>query len=275
MSRKISWGVGFLFFFLFTLSACTRGDKNVLTATSSPSSTNKPVFTPTSSPSPTQTLTPSPTSTKTNTPTHTSTPTQTDTPTETPSPSITPSPTISPTPTLDFPDVIVNVGSAHCRFGPGKAYLHAADLYEGDHGLVWNRNYAGSWLWVRFDKLHYACWVAASVTAIEGDIFSVSVYMPPLPKSELYEPPKKVTANRSGDQVLVTWDEVWMTEDDDRGYLLQTRICQNGNLIDLAVHTNGNSYTFLDEKGCSDDSKGRLFAVEKHGYTDPISIPWP
>ena len=140
---------------------------------------------------------------------------------------------------------------------------------------MWNRNYAGTWLWVRFDKLNYACWVAASLTDIEGDIFSVSNYFPPLPKSKLYGPPQKVVATRNGDQVVVTWEEVWMTEDDDRGYLIEAKVCQNGYLIDIAVHTDRVSYTFLDEKGCDGESKGRLYAVEKHGYTDPVQIPWP
>ena len=35
------------------------------------------------------------------------------------------------------------------------------------------------------------------------------------------------------------------------------------------------SYTFTDEKGCEGDPKGKLYAVEKHGYTDPVTIPWP
>jgi hypothetical protein len=171
--------------------------------------------------------------------------------------------------------VTINVANAHCRYGPAKAYLHAADLYEGDHGLVWNRNYASTWLWVRFDKLHYACWVATSLTDIEGDINTVSTYSPPLPKSTLYGPPKEVVTSRSGDQVFVAWEEVWMTEDDDRGYLIEARVCQNGYLIDVAVHTNGTSHTFLDEKKCTGESKGRLYAVEKHGYTDYVPIAWP
>jgi len=169
----------------------------------------------------------------------------------------------------------VNVANAHCRYGPGKAYLHAADLFEGDQGLVWNRNYAGTWLWVRFEKLNYACWVAASVTDIEGDVYSVSTYTPPLPKSTLYGPPNKVVATRNGDQVVVAWEEVWMTEDDYRGYLIEAKVCQNGYLIDLAVHTDSTSYTFLDENSCDGESKGKLYAVEKHGYTDPVTIPWP
>jgi hypothetical protein len=176
---------------------------------------------------------------------------------------------------LDFPDITVNVANAHCRYGPGKAYLHAADLFEGDNGQVWNRNYANTWLWVRFDKLNYACWVAASLLDIVGDISTISTYFPPLPKSSLYNPPSKVIATRSGDQVIVTWEEVWMTEDDFRGYLIEAKICQNGYLIDIAVHAEKTSLTILDEQICDGQSKGRLYAVEKHGYTDSIPIPWP
>ena len=164
---------------------------------------------------------------------------------------------------------------AFCRYGPGTAYLPAGDLYEGDHGLVWNRNPSGTWLWVRFDKLHYACWVAASVTEIEGDVFTVAAYFPPLPKSTLYGPPGNVQASRNGDQVTVTWNRVPMTEDDDRGYLIQARLCQNGFLFDTAVHTNDTSYTFVDQQDCKGDSSGKLYTVEKHGYTDWVAVPWP
>lgn len=164
---------------------------------------------------------------------------------------------------------------AFCRYGAGKAYLPAGDLYSGDHGLVWNRNYNGNWLWVRFDKLSYACWVAASVVEVEGDVFSVIAYSPALPKSTLYNPPGGVEAWREGDQVMVDWKRVPMTTDDDRGYLIEARICQNGYLVDVAVHTDKTKYTFNDDRNCDGESKGHLYAVEKHGYTDPVPIPWP
>jgi hypothetical protein len=221
-------------------------------------------FLATRTPTPTTTPTASPTATPTGTPTVSPTPTAT----------ITETPTITAAPTNALPSVTVRQ-QAHCRYGPGSAYLHAGDLYPGDHGTLWNRNYGGSWLWVRFDKLWYACWVSASLVEIEGDPMSVSVYFHPLPKSVLYGPPHNVQASRQGDEVTVNWDEVWMTTDDDRGYLIEATLCQGGYLISLAVHTDGTSYTFTDESGCSGSSKGRLYAVEKHGYTDPVSIPWP
>jgi len=228
----------------------------------------------TPTPTPTETPTPTLTPTRTATATITLTPTITTTPTETATPTVTETPTVTLTPTFDFPDVTVNE-QAHCRYGPNKAYLHAGDLYQGDHGLVWNRNYDGSWLWVRFDKLTYACWVSASVVTVRGDVFSVVTYMNPLPKSTLYDAPEWVRAERKGENVIVTWANVDMTEDDDRGYFIKVRVCQNGYMVDVLAATMDTSYTFLDEAGCGDDSGGQVYTVEKHGYTDPARIPWP
>jgi len=228
----------------------------------------------TPTPTPTRTPTPTLTPTMTATATITLTPTVTETPTVTLTPTITETPTPTLTPTFDFPDVTVNE-QAHCRYGPNKAYLHAGDLYQGDHGLLWNRNPDGSWLWVRFDKLWYACWVSASVVTVDGDVFSVVTYMNALPKSSLYGPPEWVRAERQGDSVVVTWAKVNMTEDDDRGYFLKARVCQNGYLIDVLAATMGTSYTFQDDTGCEQESGGEVYTVEKHGYTAPKKIPWP
>ena len=270
--RKITFLILLL---ALTLTACegVNGLAFFASSTLTVTLTATETLTPSATVTPSPTLTPSPSITPS--PTITTKSTSTLTPSETPTPTITLTPTISPTPTVDLPDAIVSEANAHCRYAPGTAYLHAADLFAGDHGLVWNRNYAGTWLWVRFDKLNYACWVAASVLEVDGDIFGVPTYSFTLPKTTLYGPVSRVVAIRSGNQVVVTWDEVWMTEDDARGYLIEAKICQNGYLIDMAVHTDGTSYTFVDETTCSGESKGRLYAVEKHGYTDPVPIPWP
>jgi len=224
----------------------------------------------------TATPTPSDTPTPTRTPTATATATSTvtPTPTETPTPTITLTPSITPTPTFDFPDVEVQV-QAHCRYGPNTGYLHAGDLYPGDHGLLWNRNHGSGWLWVKWDKQSWPCWVAASVVEVSGDVNSVSIYYHPLPKSTLYGPVQKVWANRDGDDVIVEWEGIWMTEDDFRGYMVEATICRDGLMIPVVVQTNGTSLLFDDDPECEADSSGRLYAVEKHGYTAPVSIPWP
>ena len=82
---------------------------------------------------------------------------------------LTPSPTIAATPTFAFPTVTVNK-QAHCRYGPSVAYLHAADLYPGDTGTVRGRYIYSNWLYIKFDKLNYFCWVAPSVVDVVGDV---------------------------------------------------------------------------------------------------------
>jgi hypothetical protein len=256
-ARRLAFG-GLLVVIALALGACAGGIPFLATPT----------------PSPTPSATPTQTPTASATATATATATITPTPSTTPTPTITLTPSITPTPTFDFPDVTVNT-QAHCRYGDGTAYLHAGDLFPGDHGLLWNRNYSTTWYWVKWEKQDWPCWVSASVVDVEGDPKTVVVYDPPLPKSTLYGPVQKVDATRQGNDVVVQWESVWMTEDDFRGYLIEARICRDGYLIDVAVHTDGTSQLFDDDKSCEGDSYGKLYAVEKHGYTAPVSIPWP
>jgi hypothetical protein len=243
--------------------------------------------TPQPSPMPTATATRTPTSTmtatatatatytRTATSTQTETPTITLTPTETLTPTITLTETVTPSPTYDFPDVSVKVAQAHCRYGPSTGYLHAADLYQGDHGTVRGRNNSATWLYIKFDKLHYFCWVAASVVDIQGDVMLIYPVERKLPVSVLYGPPSNVQATRNGDQVTVTWNRVNMTEDDDRGYMIEAYVCQEGRYLFVVVATDNTFYEFTDGPGCPQPSSGLLYTVEKHGYTAPVQIPWP
>ncbi len=178
------------------------------------------------------TWTKTPTPTLTFTPTATSTPTFTLVPTDTLTPSITPSPTISPTPTFAFPTVTVNK-QAHCRYGPSAAYLHAADLFVGDVGTVRGRFIYSRWLYIKFDKLNYFCWVAPSVVDVVGDISKINLTTPNLQAigSNQYGPPQNVMVVRDGDNVTVGWDQMEMTTDKDRGYFWELFVCQNGNYI--------------------------------------------
>jgi hypothetical protein len=219
-----------------------------------------------------------PTSTHTPSLTPTFTASSTPTPTETPTPSITPTPTITLTPTFSFPSVTVKE-QAHCRYGPSKAYLHAGDLYPGDAGTVRGRFAYSNWLLIKFDKLNYFCWVAPSVIDVVGDISLIEKTKPRLPgPSVLYGPPSWVRAVRQGDQVTISWEQVKMTEDDDRGYFIEAWVCQDGGYFWWTVSFPDQyttTYTVTDQKGCPAASKGKLYAVEKHGYITPVEIPWP
>jgi hypothetical protein len=175
--------------------------------------------------------------------------------------------------------VRVNVADLHCQFGPNKYYLHARDLHEGDTGLVWGRDAYNTWLYVMMSNLDIPCWVHSAFVDVEGDITKLRVQQVLLPgPSVLYGPPTNVQAERRDDQVTVTWDLVWMTQDDDRGYFLDVWVCQNGNYVWMPFGLPDQfttSAVFTDQPGCPEKSGGKLYTVEKHGYTYPVDIPWP
>ena len=219
------------------------------------------------------------TATFTNTPTFTFTPTFTETPTITPTPTVTDTPTITPTPTFAFPEVVVNT-QAHCRYGPSKAYLHAADLYAGDKGTVRGRFSYSNWLYIKFDKLNYFCWVSPSVVDVTGDVTTVYYTEPNLQTigSNQYGPPKHVNATRNGNKVTITWNQMKMTKDKDRGYFIEAWVCQDGAYLWWTVSFPDQyttSYTVKDEPGCAEPSRGEILTVEKHGYSEPAAISWP
>ncbi len=207
--------------------------------------------------------------------------TVTQTATRTPTPTLTMTPTVTLTPTYAFPEVVVSVGAAHCRYGPSTAFLHAADLYEGDRGVVHGRFPYSNWLWVRWDKLHYHCWVSPSVVDLTGDISVIryqELNLGSVGTFDLYTPARDIRASRKGDEVTITWNRVPMTEDDDRGYLIIAWVCQDGAYL-WWTQSFPDQYTtkatIKDDDSCSQSSSGVLYTVEKHGYSEPVTIPWP
>lgn len=235
---------------------------------------------------PLQAITPTPLPrTETQTPAFTATPeatfttSATLTPAITFTPTITLTPTISATPTFTFPQVTVNK-QAHCRYGPSVAFLHAADLYPGDTGIADGRYEYSAWLHVKFDKLKYYCWVAPSVVNVVGDVTTLRYNEPDLQSVGYsnYPPPQNIKAVRNGDEVTISWDQVEMTADHDRGYLLIAFVCQDGYYLwwtDSYEDQYTTSYTVKDEAGCPAPSEGVLYTVEKHGFSKPAQIPWP
>jgi hypothetical protein len=266
--RRSPYYLQIILIIMLLLSACAAPAALPTATRTHLPATSTSTLTLTSTRTATHTHTPTSTSTATTTPTITATPTRTSTPTETLTPSITPSPTYS------LPTLVVKMQS-NCRYGPGTAYLYAWGMYAGDTATVWGRNASGTWLWIQPDKIKYQCWISSSLVEVTGDIFSVYVAPVRLPQSVLYGPPSEVTAVRDGDTVTVSWKRVNMTEDDDRGYMIEANVCQAGSLVWMAVATMDTSYSFTDETSCSEPSNGLLYTVEKHGYTDPVPIPWP
>jgi hypothetical protein len=130
-------------------------------------------------------------------------------------------------------------------------------------------------LWIQPDNIKYQCWISSSVVEIKGDIFTLRIAPVRLPESVLYGPPQGISATRQGDSVTVSWQRVNMTEDDDRGYMIEANVCLNGSLVWMAVATMDTTYTFTDETTCNEKSNSLLYTVEKHGYTASVPIPWP
>jgi hypothetical protein len=231
---------------------------------------------------PTATITSTATSTKTPIPTATATVTNTPTNTRTPFPTLTPQPTwppgvtpsLTPSPTIEWPTGVV-LQQANCRYGPGGAYLYELGLFEGYRVVIYGRNDLGTWVYIRPRYYEDRCWVRADLLDISGDIYNVPPVYNRLPQSDLYQPPTTVSAERRGNEVIIAWSPVWMTEDDYRGYLLELWLCVDGQIVFTPVHSDETIVTVVDEPGCMVPSSGRVYTAEKHGYTQWRLIPWP
>jgi hypothetical protein len=129
------------------------------------------------------------------------------------------------------------------------------------------------------DRVKKYCWISPFVVDVVGDPKRVTVQQILLPiTNALYGPPTEIYGVRKGNQVTISWNEVWMTQDDDNGYFLDVWVCQKGNYVWKPTHLDNqfvNQATFTDEPGCSEPSGGQIYTVEKHGYTSPAQIPWP
>jgi len=136
------------------------------------------------------------------------------------------------------------------------------------------------WLYVKWDKLEYHCWVSPYVVDVTGDISNIAYQELNFQRvgSNMYGSPQNVQAYRKGDQVIATWRRVAMTEDDDRGYLIEAWVCQDEAYLWWTVSFDDQyttSYTVEDDDGCVASSSGVIYTVEKHGFSEPATIPWP
>ena len=242
-----------------------------------------PTPTATSTKTMTSTLTPSVTLTATITPSVTPSPTASHTPTLTSSPTVTltttithtPSrtPTITPTPTITGRVKV----QANCRYGPGSAYLYEWGLFPANHLTALGRNQDATWIyvdpWTYMDK----CWVKADLVDFSGDVHDLPQIRTILPYTEFYWPVQNVHASRigDGDEVMVTWDLIPMSLDDNRGYLIEAWICIDGQLRFTPVQYWEPPAIIRDETGCMEPSSARIYTAEKHGYTEWVGIAWP
>jgi hypothetical protein len=146
--------------------------------------------------------------------------------------------------------------------------------------MVTGRALYSQWLYIKFEKIDYYCWVSPSVVDVVGDISTVKKFEPNLQSigSNMYGPPQNVDAYRDGDYVVISWDQMEMSDDKDRGYLIEAFVCQDSSYIWWTFSYPDQfetEYAVKDEAGCAAESYGRIYTVEKHGFSDPADIPWP
>lgn len=240
-------------------------------------STAAPGSTPTGAPAATlpssPTSTPSPTAAPSSTPTEMAT--ATPTPTSTPLSTKTSIPAPSPTYAVLRGEVLE---LSNCRYGPGAMYLYKYALIPGSNLEVFGRTDSGAWILVRAIGGTNPCWVKATLMEVKGEVKSVEPVYLPLPQSPYYGPLTGVSANRDGDQVTISWNAMQLRAGDDTAspvHLLEAWVCQAGELVFTPVGTDADSAEVEDQAGCAEPSHGRVYGVEKHGYTLPVEVPWP
>ncbi len=167
---------------------------------------------------------------------------------------------------------------SNCRYGPGAPYLYKYALIAGSNLEIIGRNDLGTWILVRAIGGNNPCWVKASLMKIKGDVMNVAPTTIPLPQSPYYGPVSGVSALREKEDVVISWKPVYLRPGDDSEqypYLVEAWVCSQGRLVFTPVGSYENIVSIRDEAGCTQASHGRVYAVEKHGYTKWVEIPWP
>jgi len=170
---------------------------------------------------------------------------------------------------------------ANCRYGPGFPYLYKYALIGGSNLEIIGRLETGAWVEIRAIGGNNPCWVKADLMEIKGDVMTVAPVDPetwPMPMSPYYGPLNGVSARRDGDVVTVSWSPLHLRAGDDSEqfpYLLEAWVCQQGQIVFTPLGTYETAVQVNDEPGCAEPSHGRVYGVEKHGYTRWVAVAWP
>lgn len=175
----------------------------------------------------------------------------------------------------------VNQKHVSCFYGPSKTYLYKYGLLKGNRLDIIGYMADTGYIEVKAIGGNNPCWMNMEWMDVQGDINLVQPIDPlevKLPQSPYYGALTWVKATRTGDDVIITWEELGMSPGDDseqEPYLVEAWVCRNGKLTFVPIGAYYTEATVVDELGCSEPSFGRVYGVEKHGYTKPREIPWP
>ena len=200
-------------------------------------------------------------------------PTETSTPTSTP--------TFTPIPVVESIKAIVIADKLVCRYGPGANYLYLIALNRNTPLTLIGRTEGNNW--VLIENSPQKCWVNGEFVQAEGDMRHLKVIYPDgykIPVSPYYGPTTVLGATREGDEITVSWIEVIVSpgkyENENMfPYIVEVWRCENGEIIFETLGTTYPAIKFIDQQGCDQPSRGRVYIQEKHGYAGPAEIPWP
>ena len=150
---------------------------------------------------------------------------------------------------------------------------------------VLGRDIHSEWVYVQVQGYDSPCWVNAKYINVNGDIAALESVYPGkvnIPLSYYWPAPTNVYANRTADgkQVGIYWDEYILPDGELESpesprYLAELWLCKDGQLTFNSIFAWQNNLLVDDEAGCSEPSSGVMYLVEKHGYSGPVTIPWP
>lgn len=192
--------------------------------------------------------------------------------------------TPSPIPTYAILRGVVIPDKVSCRYGPGAMYLYLYGMVKGATQDVIGRTDTGSWVLTRSRGDNKSCWVKTEFLNLNGDVMSVEMVYPnqfTIPHTnQTYRAPWDVAAIRTDNQVTISWKSEPLRPGDEESatsvlYVVETWLCQNGELVFTPLGAYQAQVTVTDEAGCAQPSHGRVYFSEKHGYAGPSEIPWP
>jgi len=193
-------------------------------------------------------------------------------------------PTDTAIPTVPGLKARVTADRLSCRYGPGPEYLYLFALRATANIELIGRVDADNWNWVLVEN-QVPCWVNTDFLEIQGDFRSLPVVYPDiakLPITPYYPRSEVLSAARNNDtnEVTVTWLDVPVSPGDFEDetmftYIVEIWRCENGQILFEPLPANIATVNFVDEPGCSEPSRGRVWVQEKHGYAGPADIPWP
>jgi hypothetical protein len=168
-----------------------------------------------------------------------------------------------------------------CFYGPSNHYLYKYGLLKGNRLDIIGYIADTDFIEVQAIGGHNPCWMNLKWMDVQGDIHLVQPVDPltiKIPRSPYYASLNWVKATRSGDEVTITWDTLEISpgkDSEQEPYLVEVWVCRDGKLTFVPVGAYDNKATVVDQAGCSEPSFGRVYGVEKHGYTKALEIQWP